>query len=72
MQQIRHPFIANLVESFQDSRFLYLLVELLQGGELFSRIDVDGMPEDDVKFYALCVADALAYLHTLGYVYRGM
>ena len=71
MEEVRHPFIVDMIVTFQCQRFIYLVTELLQGGELFSLIDEEGMPEEEVKFYTLCVADALAYLHTMGIVYRG-
>ena len=76
MSKIFHPFIVDFVASFQDSDFIYMVINLVQGGELFSRIhdvenNVDGLPEQQAKFYALCIADALAYLHRLGYVFRG-
>jgi serine/threonine protein kinase len=76
MNKMFHPFIVDFVASFQDERFVYMVIDLIQGGELFSRIhdleaDSDGLAEDQAKFYALCIADALAYLHRLGYVFRG-
>ena len=77
MSKIFHPFIVDFVASFQDEKFVYMVVNMIQGGELFSRIhdveaDRDGLPEHQAKFYALCLADALAYLHRRGYVFRGM
>jgi serine/threonine protein kinase len=76
MSKIHHPFIVDFVASYMDKHFIYMVVNLIQGGELFSRIhDMDleesGLPEHQAKFYALCIADALAYLHRQGYVFRG-
>jgi protein kinase A len=76
MKKMFHPFIVDFVASFQDEKFLYMVVDLIQGGELFSRIhdtesNGSGLDENQARFYALCVADALAYLHRLGYVFRG-
>lgn len=76
MSKIFHPFIVDFIASFQDDRFIFMVIHLIQGGELFSRVhdetaSKDGLPDYQAKFYALCVADALAYLHRLGYVYRG-
>lgn len=77
MDSINHPFIVDFIASFKDQHFLYMVVRLIQGGELFSRIhdvekEQDGLPEHQAKFYSLCLADAIAYLHRLGYVFRGM
>ena len=76
MSKVFHPFIVDFVASFQDEKFIYMVVHLIQGGELFSRVhdnesNTSGIPEKQAKFYALCIADALAYLHRLGYVFRG-
>lgn len=76
MSKIFHPFIVDFVASFQDDKFIFMVIELIQGGELFSRVhdenaEKDGLPDEQAKFYALCVADALAYLHRSGYVFRG-
>jgi cAMP-dependent protein kinase regulator len=75
MSKMRHPFITQLVQTYQDPSFVYMLVELIQGGELFSIIhnvnaEMDGMPEKQARFYAFGVADALAYLHRAKYVFR--
>merc|ERR1711935_972065 len=47
MASIDHPFVVNLICTFQDDRSLYMLIELVQGGELFSVIHTetrDGIP----------------------------
>lgn len=75
MSQLRHPFLVSLVKSFHDEGFVYLLLPLLQGGELFSILhnrDELGLPESHARFYALCVADALAYMHRSKIVYRDL
>jgi len=76
MSKVFHPFIVDFIASFQDEKFIYIVVHLIQGGELFSRVhdaenEVDGLLEHQAKFYALCIADALAYLHRQNYVFRG-
>jgi serine/threonine protein kinase len=48
----------------QDERTLYMLTELVLGGELYSLIEKHGkLPESDAVFYAACVSSALEYLH---------
>jgi protein kinase A len=68
MQRLNHPFIIKLVSSYADHHFLYMLMEFVQGGELFSVLhqhdeNTDGLSEESAKFYSLCIASALAYLH---------
>ena len=38
LMQVSHPFIIALVRTFQDPSRLYMLMEFVQGGELFSRV----------------------------------
>jgi len=77
-QQQHHPFLSNLIDTFQDESFVYLVLDLVQGGELFSLLhnmdtgDSLRLPETQARFYALCLADALAYLHSLMVVYRDL
>jgi len=75
MAQLHHPFIIGLVATFQDKRFVYMLLGLVQGGELFSLLHSksgDGIPEPSAKFYAAGVADGLAFMHRLSIVYRDL
>lgn len=75
LRQMRHPFLVGLVAAFQDECFIYILLPMLQGGELFSVLhdrDQLGLPEAHARFYTLCVADALAYMHGNKFVYRDL
>jgi protein kinase A len=53
-----------------------MLLELVQGGELFSVMHPGAefccLPEAQVKFYAMAIADALAYMHRGKYVFRDL
>jgi hypothetical protein len=71
MTKLHHPFIITLVKTYQDESLVYMLMQIIQGGELFSimhkegagEFDDYGLPESQAKFYALGIADALAYMH---------
>lgn len=70
-----HPFILRLYQTFKDPKRLYMLLEFVQGGELFSVLhkpDKDGVPDLHAKFYAAGVLLALSYLHTKDIAYRDM
>mmetsp|Transcript_26503 Transcript_26503/g.57621 ORF Transcript_26503/g.57621 Transcript_26503/m.57621 type:complete len:1296 (-) Transcript_26503:240-4127(-) len=71
------PFMVNLCGTFRDSKFLYMFMEPVMGGELFSyverkRLSNRGIPEKDARFYAGCIVLAIEYLHKLGVVYRDL
>jgi CRP-like cAMP-binding protein/tRNA A-37 threonylcarbamoyl transferase component Bud32 len=70
-----HPFILRLYQTFKDSKKLYMLLEFVQGGELFSVLHTsssDGVPDHQAKFYGAVVIMALAYLHSKEIAYRDM
>lgn len=70
---IRHPFIVKLHYAFQTEGKLYLILEFLRGGDLFTRLSKEVMfTEDDVKFYLAELALALDHLHKLGIIYRDL
>lgn len=75
MASIEHPFILPLVGSFQDADALYLLLPLIQGGELFNVVHTDkrdGISNEASLFYGGCILEALGYLHARNIVYRDM
>jgi len=36
--KLDHPFIAQYIESFEDEKYMYIVMELIHGKELMSRI----------------------------------
>lgn len=73
LAQIRHPFIVNLYAAFQDKQNLYMLMEFVIGGELFSALQkYIKFPAAIARFYASEVCLAFEYLHSLKIVYRDL
>ena len=75
MSSIDHPFIISLIRTFQDDKHLYMLLELVQGGELFSVIHTDsrdGIPNANSRFYSACILESLAHLHQRHITYRDL
>merc|ERR1711871_565214 len=70
---INHPFIVNMYGAFQDERCLYMLMEYVIGGELFSHLRRAGRFTNEVtKFYAGEIVLAFDYLHKMDIVYRDL
>ncbi|CAG9822456.1 unnamed protein product [Phaedon cochleariae] len=70
---VEHPFIVKLHYAFQTEGKLYLILDFLRGGDLFSRLSKEVMfTEEDVKFYLAELALALNHLHSLGIIYRDL
>lgn len=74
MHEMTHPYILKLVATMADKNCLYLLLEFLQGGDLFSKLcEFDGYFEvADAVYYAATVCSGLGYMHSLGMVYRDL
>ncbi|RSH86881.1 camp-dependent protein kinase catalytic subunit [Apiotrichum porosum] len=71
--RVRHPFLVNLWGTFQDANNLYMVMDFVAGGELFSLLrKSQRFPNSVAKFYAAEVALALDYLHSLDIIYRDL
>ncbi|KAM4636122.1 ribosomal protein S6 kinase beta-2 [Discoglossus pictus] len=73
LESVRHPFIVDLMYAFQTQGKLYLILECLSGGELFMRLEKEGIfMEDTASFYLAEITLALGHLHSLGIIYRDL
>ncbi|KAG2669343.1 hypothetical protein I3843_14G029400 [Carya illinoinensis] len=71
LDQLDHPGIVRLFFTFQDTFSLYMALESCEGGELFDQIIRKvRLSEDEARFYAAEVVDALEYIHNLGLIHR--
>ncbi|KAK4192560.1 kinase-like domain-containing protein [Podospora australis] len=70
-----HPFITKFMGSFSDHDFLYILLDYIPGGELFTYLrKYRHFDEDMARFYAAEIVLVLEYLHEHqgGIAYRDM
>lgn len=77
LSTMSHPFILPFHGAFQDEAHLYLLLELMQGGELFNVIHAPknkrrGISNGDAVFYGACVISSLAHMHQRLIAYRDL
>ncbi len=74
LSMVRHPFLCSLFSSFQDEFNLYIVMDYIQGGELFAHIraSANGLTPDVVKFYGAEIVLALEYLHSFKIVHRDL
>ncbi|CAG9854015.1 unnamed protein product [Phyllotreta striolata] len=69
------PFIARMYRSFVTSKYIYFLLEVGLGGDLWSLIHTQQLKRFDemsAKFYAGCVLEGIGYLHSRGILYRDL
>jgi len=73
MLSICSPFFVRLYSTFQDERYLYMVMEYVPGGELFSYMkDISRFTISQARFYITEILMALDTLHTHGIVYRDL
>ena len=71
LQTTKHPFIIGLKYSFTTEDRLCLVMEYVNGGELFVHLSKDRQfSEDRARFYGTEITSAIGYLHKKGVVYR--
>eukprot|EP00301_Raphidiophrys_heterophryoidea_P014864 c23335_g1_i1.p1 GENE.c23335_g1_i1~~c23335_g1_i1.p1 ORF type:complete len:383 (-),score=81.02 c23335_g1_i1:287-1324(-) len=73
LQIIDHPNIVKLHYAFQSEDKLYLILDLLSGGELFFHLKNEGrFSESRTRHYVAQLALALKHLHSLDIIYRDL
>ncbi|KAL8918696.1 MAG: hypothetical protein Q9208_007194 [Pyrenodesmia sp. 3 TL-2023] len=87
LQKVKHAFLVTLWGTFQDSKNLYMVMDFVEGGELFSllrksqfyslgvylgSLTEKRFPNPVAKFYAAEVTLALDYLHSRHIIYRDL
>ncbi|KAL8858493.1 MAG: hypothetical protein Q9178_004991 [Gyalolechia marmorata] len=73
LQKVKHAFLVTLWGTFQDSKNLYMVMDFVEGGELFSLLrKSQRFPNPVAKFYAAEVTLALDYLHSMHIIYRDL
>ncbi|KAM7084881.1 ribosomal protein S6 kinase beta-2 isoform 3-T3 [Molossus nigricans] len=73
LESVKHPFIVELAYAFQTGGKLYLILECLSGGELFTQLEREGIfLEDTACFYLAEITLALGHLHSHGIIYRDL
>eukprot|EP00331_Platyophrya_macrostoma_P033866 CAMPEP_0176441590 /NCGR_PEP_ID=MMETSP0127-20121128/21290_1 /TAXON_ID=938130 /ORGANISM="Platyophrya macrostoma, Strain WH" /LENGTH=469 /DNA_ID=CAMNT_0017826401 /DNA_START=25 /DNA_END=1434 /DNA_ORIENTATION=+ len=73
MRKLDHPNVIKLYETYEDSRHLYLVMELCKGGELFDRINEKGhYTEDEARRTFKQIMHAINYSHSNNIAHRDL
>ena len=71
LSELHHPFLVNMICSFQDKENLYLVMDLLNGGDLRYHIcHKRKFSENETKFFLACVIIGLEYIHSKNIIHR--
>lgn len=73
LSNLRHPFIVNMKYAFQDVENLYLVMDLMTGGDLRFHIGRHKQfTEKQTQFFVACIVTALEYVHLNGVIHRDL
>lgn len=67
---LNHPFIVNMHFAFQDSKKLYLGLDLKIGGDLRFHMMKNKFTEQQIKFIFICILQGLDYLHSQSIIHK--
>jgi serine/threonine protein kinase len=68
-----HPFLVGAHFAFQSETKIFLVLDYVPGGELFSRLrEEEKFSEARTQLYAAEILVGLGYLHEQGFVYRDL
>jgi serine/threonine protein kinase len=71
LKAIHHPHIVNLKEVLTSKEKIYMVMELVTGGELFDKIALEGpMKENQARLVFAQLLDAVEYCHSKGVYHR--
>ena len=73
LQKMHHTFIVNMYFSFQDTDYLYLVMDLLTGGDLrYYYCKHVRFNEEESKFIIACLILGLEYIHANNIIHRDL
>ena len=71
LSNFHHPFIINMIYSFQDSDNLYLVMNLVTGGDLrYQMTKMNTFSENQSKFLIACLVLGLEAIHANDIIHR--
>ena len=71
LSYLHHPFIVNMHYAFQDNDNLYLVMDLLTGGDLrYHCSRYRAFSEEQTRFFLACIIHSLSYIHKNKVIHR--
>eukprot|EP00931_Biecheleriopsis_adriatica_P016939 TRINITY_DN12326_c0_g2_i1.p1 TRINITY_DN12326_c0_g2~~TRINITY_DN12326_c0_g2_i1.p1 ORF type:complete len:408 (+),score=100.42 TRINITY_DN12326_c0_g2_i1:84-1307(+) len=71
MAQISYPFVVKMVGYTKSDYFVYIIMEMIAGGELYTHLRrARKFSDEQSKFYGLQTAGAFAHIHSKNIIHR--
>ena len=71
LSELYSPYIVNMYYAFQDKEYLYLVMDLLSGGDLRYHISIHKkFSEEQTRFFICGIILSLEYIHSKGIIHR--
>lgn len=71
LKSVDHPNVVKLIDVFEDERHWCLVMELMEGGELFDQIlEKEFFSENEAREACKAIIEAIDYCHAQGIVHR--
>ena len=69
---IRHPYICEIRDQYEQEQWIYISMECIRGGELSSYMKNHLMPEVEIAKIMKQALEAVNYLHSCGIIHRDL
>ena len=73
MKMVKHKYIVGMIEVLASKTKIFIVLDLVTGGELFDKIVSMGkLPEDQALFYFMQLVEGVSYCHRSGVCHRDL
>lgn len=73
MKVVKHKYVVEMIEVLASKTKIFIVLELVTGGELFGKIVSQGkFTEEQALFYFLQLVEGVEYCHKLGVCHRDL
>jgi len=72
LHKIDHPHVVKYVQSFEDDKHLYIIMEYIKGEDLFKQIDKTIFQEKKAAKLMYTILEAINHIHSNGVVHRDL
>lgn len=72
LKKVNHPNIIKYEDIVDSERYLYIILELVKGGDLFEKLEDGPIEENEARQIFVQILRAVDYLHSIGIVHRDL